>query len=308
MQREARAVAALSHPSIVAIYDVGEHEGTPYIAMEFVEGKPLRELVGKDAPLSVRLGILLDVAKALSAAHQAGLVHRDVKPENVMVREDGVGEGPRFRHRAAGRRSRSDPGAAARRTRRSRCTTAEGAILGTPAYMAPEQLRGETIDGRADQFAWGVLAFELLSGKLPFRADKGAVSLIASIMSDPPAPLGGVPEGVAEVVRRALEKAPKDRFPKMDDVVAALAWEASGEAPPKTSTSRNEKADAVTGDAAAQPARASQRRGSPFSLVLLPITSRRARLGWLEKPISEGGGAGPESPPSALCRSPSRRP
>jgi serine/threonine-protein kinase len=89
MQREAQAVAALSHPGIVAIYDIGEHEGAPFIAMELVGGQPLRDLVGKDAPLTLQLRILLDVARALGAAHEAGFVHRDIKPENILVRQDG---------------------------------------------------------------------------------------------------------------------------------------------------------------------------------------------------------------------------
>ncbi|HMY19126.1 MAG TPA: serine/threonine-protein kinase, partial [Polyangium sp.] len=88
MQREAQAVAALSHPSIVAIYDIGDHEGAPFIAMELVEGKPLRDLIGTDLPLSARWRILLDVARALAAAHDAGFLHRDIKPENIFVRPD----------------------------------------------------------------------------------------------------------------------------------------------------------------------------------------------------------------------------
>jgi eukaryotic-like serine/threonine-protein kinase len=90
MQREAQAVAALSHPGIVAIYDIGEHEGSPFIAMELVGGQPLRDLIGKDTPVGTRLRILMDVARALGAAHEAGFVHRDIKPENILVRQDGV--------------------------------------------------------------------------------------------------------------------------------------------------------------------------------------------------------------------------
>lgn len=271
MQREARAVAALSHPSIVAVYDVGEHEGTPFIAMELAQGKPLRELVGKDLPLSTRLGILIDIAKALSAAHHAGLVHRDVKPENVMVQDNVLVKVLDF---GIARRAPQvfDPHAPTQDGALV-TMTAEGAILGTPAYMPPEQLRGETIDFRADQFAFGVLAFELLSGKLPFRTDKGAVSLIASILSDPAPPLEGVPEDLAEIIARTLEKAPEDRFDSMDDVVSALSSLVSGEAhrtAMKAPPSRRERSVAVTGpeDSKAAPPR---RRSNLLPFVVAPL-------------------------------------
>ena len=270
MQREARAVAALSHPSIVAVYDVGEHEGTPFISMEFVQGEPLRAFVGKDLPTSARIGILIDVAKALAAAHRAGIVHRDVKPENVIVREGFSAKVLDF-----GVARFSPPVAATSSMLGAFATmTAEGSFVGTPAYMAPEQLRGEAIDARANQFAFGVLAYELFAGKLPFRSEKGAVSLMASILSDPAPPLEGAPGPIAEIVARALEKAPEDRFESMDDIASQLSALVTGEVLPlaqRTPPSRraqHAKGEALTADPSAPPPPRpshARRPASPFA-------------------------------------------
>jgi serine/threonine-protein kinase len=219
MLREARAAAALSHPGAVAIYDVGQHEGTPFIAMEFIEGRNLRALIGGTTALGTRLRIVLEIAVALAAAHGQGLVHRDVKPENVMIREDGVVKVLDF---GVARRVGSTDGPGSSSDVDLFSTTGEGLLMGTPTYMAPEQVRGEEIDARADQYAWGVVAYELLSGKLPHRTEKGAVSIIASILGDPPPPLPGVPREVETIVHRALAKEPDQRFPSMDLVAEAL--------------------------------------------------------------------------------------
>jgi serine/threonine-protein kinase len=242
MLREARAAAALSHPCTVAVYDVGEHEGTPFIAMELVEGEPLRALCDRaDVLLSTRLRILLDVARALAAAHQKGLVHRDIKPENVMLRDDGAVKVLDF---GIARQVRIgvDPMASTVDGPIS-TLTGEGAFVGTPAYMAPEQVRGETVDARADQFAWGILAYEFISGRLPFRTDQGGMRLIAAILSDTPAPLEGVPEVVEAIVLRALEKTPEDRFASMAEVAEELSAIVTGEVQ-KTPTTGRKKAQA----------------------------------------------------------------
>lgn len=248
MQREAQAVAALSHPGIVAIYDIGEHEGAPFIAMELVGGQPLRDLIGKDVPLETRLRILLDVARALGAAHDAGFVHRDIKPENILVRQDGAAKvldfgiarrtsrnmdygaatidihgatvdihGATIDAALVGRGATDGQGAQQRQTF-NQGMTAEGALVGTPAYMSPEQLRGEPVDARSDQFAWGVVAYELLSGKHPFQAEKGAIGLLAAILGHTPAPLADAPEGMAIGVMRALEKEPEKRWASMQEI------------------------------------------------------------------------------------------
>ncbi|TKD12598.1 serine/threonine-protein kinase [Polyangium fumosum] len=219
MLREARIAAALNDPGIVAVYDVGEHEGAPFIAMELVQGKLLRDLVHADAPLGEKITLLSAIAKVLSVAHHAGLVHRDVKPENVMLREDGVIKILDF-----GIARRTDAEIALSEGHDDLATrTGDGSFVGTPAYMAPEQVKGDPIDARVDQFAWGVTAYELLVGKLPFRLDRGPVSLIASILSDDPPPMNDVPAEIEAVVARALAKEPADRHASMDDIVAALA-------------------------------------------------------------------------------------
>lgn len=251
MQREAKAVAALSHPNIVAIYDVDDHEGSPYIAMELVSGTPLRDLVNTNLTASRRMQIMLGVAQALEAAHQADIVHRDIKPDNILVRDDGTAKvldfGIARRTSQAIENNTKDVNPNGKTIDPALVTmTAEGAIVGTPAYMSPEQLRGEPVDARADQFAWGVVAYELLAGRHPFHAEKGGVTLLASILGDTPEPLTGVPAGVAAVVMRALEKQPEDRWPSMHDVV--LQWSAfiSGEEFPRVTTGSQQPAVVVT--------------------------------------------------------------
>jgi serine/threonine-protein kinase len=226
MLREARAAAALNHPNAVAIYDVGEVDGAPYLAMELIQGTSLRHLLGASVPLGRRLRWLCDVARALSAAHKAGLVHRDIKPENVMVRDDGVVKVLDF---GIARAVRLDLDTSGPTVDGGVVTvTGRGTFVGTPAYMAPEQVRGDAFDGRADQFAWGVLAFEMLSGKIPFGAGRDAMAVIASVLSQETPPLDGVPDEVDAIVHRALEKSPDDRFESMDELIEELEIASAG--------------------------------------------------------------------------------
>jgi len=223
--REARAAAALSHPNAVIIHDVGEHDGTAYIAMEHVEGSSLRAYVtDRTVSYETRMRWLVAVAQVLAAAHEAGLVHRDVKPENVMVRPDGTVKVLDF---GIARRVRNevDPSAPTVESNDPSTHTGEGVVAGTPAYMAPEQVRNEPIDERADQFSWAVMAYELLSGKLPWKP-RDQVAIIASIVMDEPAPLRSVapevPERVSLVLAKALAKSPAARHPSMRALIAAL--------------------------------------------------------------------------------------
>ncbi len=223
--REARAAAALDHPNAVSIFDVGEYEGTPFIVMELVSGRTLRGAVGDaSVPATTCLAELADVARALAVAHKRGLVHRDIKPENVMVREDGVVKVLDFG--IARRQGGSIDPHGATETPPLPTLTIKGVKLGTPFYMAPEQIRGDALDGRTDQFAWGVVAYELLAGRLPWRESGDAMAAMASVLTDPvdraPLDRAGVPRAIQDVVLRALEKRPDDRFPSMDDVAQAL--------------------------------------------------------------------------------------
>jgi serine/threonine-protein kinase len=229
--REARAAAQLSHPNAVSIFDVGESETAgPYIVMELVQGRSLREAV-RDAsvPLADKLRWLSETASALAAAHDRGIVHRDVKPENVLIRDDGAAKVLDF---GIARRSNAAPADPSAPTEAPLPTlTVDGAQLGTPIYMAPEQIKGDAVDGRTDQFAWGVVAYEALGGKLPWRLDRGALGVAASILTDTPAPLEGVPPEVEAVVRRALAKDPAERFASMRELLAELGVASSGRGP-----------------------------------------------------------------------------
>jgi serine/threonine-protein kinase len=236
--REARAAAALDHPNAVSIFDVGEAGETPYIVMELVSGNTLRRAVDAgDVPIAMRLDWLLSVARALDAAHKRGLVHRDIKPENVMVRDDGVVKVLDFgiARRASGA---IDPHAGTESSAIATLTI-QGVRLGTPVYMAPEQIRDQPLDGRADQFAWGVLAFELLTGKPPWRGPGDAFAVVASILTDEVD--GGaldkatVSPGVRDVILRALSKRPEARFATMDELLRALMAAIQGDPIPARS-------------------------------------------------------------------------
>src|SRR5579859_6836445 len=222
--REARAAAALDHPNAVSVFDVGEVGGVAFIAMELLEGRSLRTYVGDaSVPVEQRLRWLVDVAHALGAAHHRGLVHRDIKPENVMIRGDGVAKVLDF---GIARRIElqavvgpvTPPDAA-------RVATAPGTLVGTPLYMAPEQIRGDPVDGRTDQFAWGVVAFELLTGAPPWDTGGSGLRLVADILSKPAPELGSseVSPAVEAAIRKALSKAPGDRFASMEELADAIA-------------------------------------------------------------------------------------
>lgn len=224
MLREARAAAALQHPNAVAIYDVGTEADTPYIAMELVPGQSLRTYVGDaGVPWERKLRWLVDVAAALAAAHDEGLVHRDVKPENVVVRPDGRVKVLDF---GIARRAAVSPTAATSGGDTTTTLTGGGIVVGTPRYMSPEQMAGRSVDGRSDQFAWGVTAYEVLSGSNPWPERTDALATAAAILTEtPPALLSIAPHlplAVTQVVDRAISRQADDRLPSMHDIVAAL--------------------------------------------------------------------------------------
>ena len=217
--REARTAAALEHPNKVSVYDLGEAFELPFIAMEYISGETLRAYVGTPQPTwSRKLAWLLAAASALDAAHAAGIVHRDVKPENVMVRDDGVVKVLDF---GIARRSVTLSGGGD-----ALAITGDGRMLGTPAYMAPEQLAGREVDHRADQFAWGVTAYELLTGVLPWSSANGALGMVAGMLTEPPTPLRArvpdLPRLVDEAILRTLSKSPRERFTRLSDVLDVL--------------------------------------------------------------------------------------
>jgi serine/threonine protein kinase len=205
--REARAIAAVDHPHIIPVYEAGEAGGVLFIAMRFVAGDDLRTLVSREGGLRPRraAAFISPVASALDAAHAAGLVHRDVKPANMLV---DVGPG-RPEHVYL-----SDFGVARGMLTSSGLTRA-GQFLGTPDYAAPEQINGEPVDGRADQYALGCVAYTLLSGSVPFRRDVPMAVLYAHLSAPPPrltAVRPDLPGAVDRVLARALAKAPDERY------------------------------------------------------------------------------------------------
>lgn len=203
--QEIALTASLQHANILPLFDSGEAGGQLYFVMPFVDGETLRERQQRGSvPAAESLSILHDVARALAYAHHRGIVHRDVKPENVLL--------------AAGTAYVADFGIAkaihVSRTNVPETLTAPGSALGTPAYMAPEQVLGDAIDERTDVYAWGVVAYELLTGRHPFAGKTSAQSLVAAHVSEAPASVParhGLPVEVTQIVMKALAKAPADR-------------------------------------------------------------------------------------------------
>ncbi len=221
--REARASAALDHPNAVAVFDVGEAQELLFIAMELVNGKSLRTFVSDaSVPWDIKLRWMVDAARALGAAHDKGLVHRDVKPENIMVRDDGVVKVLDF---GIAKRTIVDVSLVGTADEAFTQSIA-GGILGTPWYLSPEHLRGEVVDGRADQFSWAVATYELLTGKLPWPKGVDGFQLVLAILNaypeKPSAHVPNLPSIADAALMKALAKIPSQRFDAMESVVTAL--------------------------------------------------------------------------------------
>lgn len=214
-RREAVAAAAVAHPNIVATYDTGEDDGVAYIVMELVEGATLRQAIDLHGalPPARAADIAAQVADALAAAHARGLVHRDVKPSNVLVQLDG-------------RVKVTDFGIAKAADQAAEDITRTGSVMGTARYLAPEQLEGRPVDERADVYSLGLVLFEMLTGHAPFGADTEIATAVARLTSQPPR-VGDlqphVAPGLAHVVDRALEREPDDRWPNATAMRDALA-------------------------------------------------------------------------------------
>jgi serine/threonine protein kinase/Tol biopolymer transport system component len=215
--REAKAVAALNHPNIVTVYAVEEADGLHFITMELVRGRTLAELLPRHGfALDKFLEIAIPLTDALAAAHQHGITHRDVKPTNVMVTDDGRVKVLDFGLAKAQLDVWNRDGTLALRS-----ATEDGHIVGTPAYMSPEQAEGKKVDARSDIFSLGIVLYELLTGQWPFAGDS-ATARLSSILHDTPRPLSelksGVPRRLARVVQRCLEKNPVDRYQSAIDL------------------------------------------------------------------------------------------
>jgi eukaryotic-like serine/threonine-protein kinase len=217
-EQEARATAALSHPSIVAVYDVGTWGGQPYLVSEFLDGETLRVALNA-GPLPVRKAINYagQIARGLAAAHRRGIVHRDLKPENVIITRDGLVKILDF-----GLAKLTEM---ARHLQVASETTAPGMVLGTLGYLSPEQAKGETPDERADIFSFGAVFYEMISGRRAFQGGSPAETLSAILSQAPPdlvQIVPGLPPGLARIVERCLEKNKEDRFQNAADLGFAL--------------------------------------------------------------------------------------
>ncbi len=214
--REARAAAAVDDPHIVPVYDAGEADGLLFIVMRLVPGRDARTLLADEESLPAYqvAAIISSVASALDAAHAAGLVHRDVKPANILVHERP--DRPDHVYLSDFGLSKGVSSAA---------LTGTGLFLGTPGYIAPEQIQGHETDGRTDQYALACVAFELLAGRAPFERDQGLAVIWAHLSEPPPSPrrqLPGLPAAVDGVFSRAMAKRPDDRYPTCGDFAEAL--------------------------------------------------------------------------------------
>jgi serine/threonine protein kinase len=221
-EQEATAAAALNHPNILAVYQMGTHQGAPYLVSELLEGETLREQIRRGR-LAVRKVIdnAVQIARGLAAAHEKGIVHRDLKPENLFVTKDG-----RVKILDFGLAKLMQPQSGSEHNAPTLGSETEpGVVMGTVGYMAPEQVRGQSADHRADIFAFGAILFEMLSGKRAFQKPTSPETMTAILNEDPPYISQLVPElppALQRVVHRCLEKDSEQRFHSASDLAFAL--------------------------------------------------------------------------------------
>ena len=251
---EARATAALTHQNIAIIYEIGEHEDQVFFAMEYVEGKTLKQLIEKESDsLSIRkvLDIAIQVCEGLAAAHEKGIVHRDIKSDNIMLTPKGQVKIMDF-------------GLA--KLKGASKLTKDGSTLGTAAYMSPEQAQGEDVDQRSDIFSFGIVLYELLTCHLPFRGEHHA-ALLYSIVNEDPQPIARFNEKVSQnlerIISKALSKDKDERYQHIDDMLADLRRERKNLDYTKTTATK------ITAPVQPlPPAQLSEKRKKPFKIVI----------------------------------------
>jgi|HubBroStandDraft_6_1064221.scaffolds.fasta_scaffold55769_1 Tol biopolymer transport system component len=268
-EQESHAVAAINHPNILAIYDVGTRDGAPYLVSELLEGESLRALLEK-GPIPQRKAVeyAVQIANGLAAAHDKGIVHRDLKPDNLYVCRDGRVKILDFGLAKLG--TKETPGVDGQTMTGQQ--TAAGVVMGTASYMAPEQVRGGQIDARTDMFSFGVVLYEMLSGKRVFQRDSAPETMTAILKEDVPDFAADtklpVSPALERIVRRCLEKSPEQRFQSAKDLAFALeaVSQISG---PKTGA-----------QAAVAPPPETKSRALPFAAAALVLAAAMLGLGW----------------------------
>jgi serine/threonine protein kinase len=222
--QEARAAAAIQHPHICAVYEVGEVDGRTFLAMEYIRGQSLREAIASKGLTPQRaLELGLQIAEGLAKAHEKGVLHRDLKPDNLLISEDGYAKIIDFG--LAKLVEPLTPGAGVDPEAETQLKTREGMVMGTVAYMSPEQAVGESLDARSDIFSFGVVLYEMLSGTSPFRRESTTASLRALLNeSPPPLELSGTktPVELQRIFEKSLAKERSERYPSMKELLEDL--------------------------------------------------------------------------------------
>lgn len=312
LRREAHSAGILSHPGIVVVYDVGQQGDLAYIAMELVPGRSLESLLEdkQPPPQQTILNLLRQTAAALDYAHKRGIVHRDIKPANILISEDGVVK-------------ITDFGVA--KISSSHQLTVAGTVLGTPNYMSPEQIQGQPVDGRADQFALAVIAYEVLTGEKPFTGEQ-LTTVLYKIVAEPPRPPQEInptlPWAVSLVLNRALAKDPEERYPSCTEFIDALEralgtkkdWQAGkrmvSEALPTATvgTTMKEHVAARIEEAAERRQEAAPRKGRRAAPVLALLLGVLAVGGVVFLGIARWSSAPPQAPAEREPAAPASRP
>ena len=273
-EREAQSVAALNHPNIVTLHSVEHIDGTLFLTMELVDGKPLTQIIAKGSMgLAQFFAVAIPLADAIATAHQRGITHRDLKPANIMVTPEGrpkvldfgLAKAFGLETDALGDAAVTEP------------VTAQGFIVGTTSYMSPEQAEGKAVDGRSDLFSLGVVLYEMLTGERPFKGDSG-VSVISSILKDTPRAITelnpSVPRELWQVVRRCLAKDPEKRLQSAKDLRNELEEvKQSLESGELSVVSSRVSAAAITGEAQREKMPGPHRRVWAMATALVVLAS-----------------------------------